>query len=64
MNRREELNMMILRAQINAQERLKEIAVEWAGSEPVEANAPKPYEDRSQPAIAEEQDGIRKRQFI
>ena len=54
MNKRQELDMMVLRAKIRSQQRLQEMMVAWMGQEAVEAGAPKPYEDRSQPAIAED----------
>lgn len=59
MNKRQELEMMVLRAQIRSQKRLAEMMVSWLGQEAVEAGAPKPYQERNEPAIVEEKNATR-----
>lgn len=56
MNERQKLDMMVLRSQIRAQEKLRAFAERWAGQEAVIAGEPKPYQGEiNTPRITEEQ---------
>ena len=60
MNKRQELDMMVMASKIRAEKLLQEAALSWMGKEAREMGAPKPYQgDREEPVIMGGQNGDR-----
>ena len=56
MNKRQELDMMILTSKLRVQERVQDFLISWKGEEARDADNPRPFESKmKQPVVMEEQ---------